>query len=124
MRNYSVEIKDCSKELTGKQKIQVKDTTDCVRLDSATANDNVIIDVDYWAELQIHNESADHKDYDCYIVCDKDGTRYVTGSESFWSSFMDIWSDMHGDDEEWKLKVYRRDSKNRPGKYFLTCSMI
>ena len=125
MTGYNVEIEACSKDLTGKQKVQVKDTTDCVRLDALTAqNGNVVIDVDYWAELSVHNEMADNKDYKNYIICDKDGTRYLTGSDAFWSSFMNIWEEMDGDDEPWKLKVYRQDSKNHPGKDFITCSMI
>lgn len=124
MTGYSVEVVETSRELTGKQKIQLKDTTDCVRLDKATQEGAVLIDVDFYAELHIHNERSDDKDYKNYVVVGKDGTRYVTGSESFWSSFRNIYDDMEADGEEWQLKVYRMPSKNRQGKDFITCSIV
>lgn len=124
MTGYEVTVAETSKELTGKQKIQLKDTTDCVRLDAATKEAPVIIDVDFWAELHIHNEKSDDKDYKNFVVVAKDGTRYVTGSESFWSAFRNIFDDMEADGEEWQLKVYRMPSKNRQGKDFITCSVI
>jgi hypothetical protein len=124
MQGYTVSVVETSKELTGKQKIQLKDTTDCVRLDQATLEGNVIIDVDFWAELAIHNEKSDDKDYTNYVVVDKSGVRYVTGSEAFWSAFRNIFDDMSECDEEWTLKVYRKPSKNRQGKDFITCSVL
>lgn len=124
MQGYTVSVVETSKELTGKQKIQLKDTTDCVRLDQATLEGNVIIDVDFWAELAIHNEKSDDKDYTNYVVVDKSGIRYVTGSEAFWSAFRNIFDDMSECGEEWTLKVYRKPSKNRQGKDFITCSVL
>lgn len=124
MTGYSVEVAETSRELTGKQKIQLKDTTDCVRLDKATQEGAVLIDVDFFAELRIHNEKSEDKDYKNYVVVDKDGTRYVTGSESFWSAFRNIFDDMEETGEEWQLKVYRMPSKNRQGKDFITCSIV
>lgn len=124
MQGYTVSVVETSKELTGKQKIQLKDTTDCVRLDQATLEGNVIIDVDFWAELAIHNEKSDDKDYTNYVVVDKTGVRYVTGSEAFWSAFRNIFDDMSECNEEWTLKVYRKPSKNRQGKDFITCSVL
>lgn len=123
--DYEVKVAESSKELTGKQKIQSKDTADCVRLDKATQeNPNVLIDIDYWVRLEIHNENSEDKDYDNYVLVDKDGTRYVTGSKTFWTTFMNIWSDMKSESEPWKLKVFRLPSRNRAGKDFITCSII
>ena len=124
MQGYTVSVVETSKELTGKQKIQLKDTTDCVRLDQATLEGNVMIDVDFWAELAIHNEKSDDKDYTNYVVVDKSGVRYVTGSEAFWSAFRNIFDDMSECGEAWSLKVYRKPSKNRQGKDFITCSVL
>lgn len=124
MVGYSVEITEASKELTGKQKIQVKDTTDCIKLDVATKEAPVTIDVDYYVALLIHNEHSDDKEYKNYIIVDKNGTRYSTGSESFWSTFVGIYEDMSEETEPWQIKVYRMPSKNRPGKDFITCSVI
>ena len=59
-----------------------------------------------------------------YVIIDKNGDKYVTGSLSFWNSFMDIYTEMLGEDEEWSIKAYKLDSKNYKGKKFLTCSII
>lgn len=123
MIGYSVSIKESSRELTAKQRIALKDTTGAVKLDEATQVEPVIINVDMYAILAIHNEKSENPDYENYIVVDKNGTKYVTGSASFWSSFMDIFTEMEGEDEAWSLKVYRVPSKNYKGKDFITCSI-
>lgn len=124
MTGYEVKIVETSKELSAKERIQLKDTTDAIKLDKATQVDDVEIDVDYYGELAIHNDKSDDKDYSNYIVVDKSGTRYVTGSPSFWSAFRNIFDEMATESEPWKLKVYRMPSKNREGKDFITCSLI
>ena len=123
MNGYSVAIKESSRELTAKQRVALKDTTSAIKLDEATQVEPVIINVDMYAILAIHNEKSENPDYDNYIVVDKNGTKYVTGSASFWSSFMDIFTEMEGEDEAWTLKVYRVPSKNYKGKDFITCSI-
>lgn len=124
MNGYSVSIKETSRELTPKQRIALKDTTNAVKLDEATQIEPVIIDVDMYAVLNIHNEKSENPDYENYIVVDKNGTKYVTGSASFWSSFMDIFSEMAGEDEDYSIKAYRMPSKNYKGKDFITCSIV
>lgn len=124
MTGYKVEIRESSVELTKKQKIMLKDTTGAVKLDVATQECPVLINPALWAILAIHNEKSSNPDYFNYIVIDKDGSKYVTGSESFWSTFYDIWEDMQGEDEEWSIRVYRSPSKNYTGKDFLTCSIV
>lgn len=122
--NYSVTVAYCSKDLTAKERVQIKDTTDCTKLDTATLEGNVLINVDFYAQLNIHNEKSEDKDYSTYVVVDKDGTRYVTGSASFWSSFTSICDEMKEETEPWAIKVFRMPSKNRAGKDFITCSLI
>lgn len=129
MTGYSVNVTAASRDLSPKERVMIKDTTDCVRLNDAVQESAVIIDVDYWAELSVHNEKAEDKDYPIYVVVDKGGTRYVTGSSSFWNTLMNIWDEMcdlegDGNAEPWSLKVYQRDSKNRAGKQFITCSVM
>lgn len=123
-RGYEVNIAEVSKELTAREKIAIKDTTDCVKLDSATEQGEVIITPAYYAVLDVHNEKSDDKDYKNYIIVDKDGTKYVTGSESFWESFYDIFTEMEGEDEEYSVKAYRVESKNYKGKSFIACSIM
>lgn len=123
MKNYKVEIKESSKELSARERISLKDTTNAIKLDEALAEGNVIITPVDYAILGIHNEKADDKDYENYIIVDKSGTKYVTGSSSFWSSFIEIYEEMKGEDEEYSILAYRVESKNYKGKYFLTCSI-
>lgn len=122
--DYSVTIKQVSKELSTKERVQLKDTTSAVRLDKATQEEAVLINPDCWAELNIHNEKSDDKDYVNYIIVDKDGTRYTTGSVSFWSTFNAIMDEMKDSEEQFSIRVYRSPSKNRPGKDFITCELV
>ena len=123
--DYSVTIVEASKDLSAKEKILLKDTTDAISIDKLTSeHGTVIITVDAWAELAVHNEKSDDKDYSQYLLIGDDGTKYVTGSESFFDSFLDIWTDMEGEEEEWQLKLYRLPSKNFTGRDFITCSIV
>ena len=125
MDNYRVSVKESSREITARERIMVKDTTNAIKLDEI-ANDKegfVITPVAY-AILSIHNDKSDNPDYENYVIFDKDGKKYVTGSPSFWNSFKGIWDEMAGENEEYSLEVYKRDSKNYKGKQFLTCSII
>lgn len=122
--DYSVTVKEVSKELTHKERVQITDLTDCVKLDTATQEGPVLIDLDYYAVLAIHNEKSTDKDYENYVVVDKNGMRYSTGSKSFFNNLVDISVEMQDSDEMWQIKAYRRPSKNRQGKDFITCSIV
>lgn len=126
--NYSAKIvRVYGKELSTKERIAIKNTSDAVKLDRETQEHGAIaIQVDHFAELAIHSEKADPQDYSQYVIVDKDGTKYVTGSPSFWSAFTDIYDEVSDADDidVFAVKVYRLPSKNREGKDFLTCSII
>lgn len=123
-RTFSVTIEETSRELSAKERIQIKDSTDAVKLDKVLTYDNdLVIDVDMYAVLEIHNEKSETPDYESYVIVDKNGTRYTTASPSFWNSFMDIWEELK-DEPDWKLKVYKMPSRNRDGKAFITCSVL
>ena len=125
MENYKVTIKNCSKELTGKEKVAIKDITDAIKLDSAvTPTEVVTIYPEYTAVLEVHNENAENKDYKIFVIVGKDGHKYITSSESFISSFENIQEEMENDEEEWGIKVYKVESKNFKGRYFITCSIV
>lgn len=124
MTGYSVEIKEASMELTAKDRIKLKDTSNAIKLDVATEDDKLVIVPKAYAVLSIHNEKSDNVDYENYIIEDEQGNKYVTGSEAFWSTFMDIWNEMSSESEPWELEIYKLDSKNYKGKKFLTCSIV
>lgn len=74
--------------------------------------------------LHVENDKAkENKEYDVLVICDSDGTKYKTGSESFMRSFFDIFDELEGE-EGWGLKVFGKESKNYKGKKFLTCSVV
>lgn len=123
MNGYSVSIKETSKNLSAKERIAIKDTTSAIKLDEATQVESVLISPEMFAVLSIHNDKSDNPDYENYIVVDKDGRKFVTGSQSFWTSFMDIWTEMENEDEDWSVLVYRHPSKNYKGKDFITCAI-
>ena len=128
--NYSVKVAESSKQLTAREKLMFSDTSNASKLDDVVEIGSTVVltPVDY-AVLTVHNESSENKDYVVYVIVDKSGEKYVTGSTSFWNSFYDIWDVMHdsiadGDIEEYQIEVYKKESKNYKGKYFLTCSVI
>lgn len=123
MEGYSVKIVTVSQELTAKERIKIKDTTDALKLDDVTQAEAIVLYPKMWAELEIHNENSDNKDYKNYIIVDQDGRKFTTGSESFWSSFIQIAEEMENESEEWGIKVYRMPSKNYNGRTFITCSI-
>ena len=130
MKGYTSTVREVSKEISVKEKIMLKDTTNAISIDALTQeasfnNEKVLIDVDYYAILDIHNEKSDNKDYINFIIVDKSGNKYVTGSESFITTFTDIYDEMKGAGEEnITIEIYRKESKNYKGKDFITCSIV
>ena len=123
--NYKATISFCSKELDARERIRTKDVSDAIKLDEATKDvPSIDIEVDYYAVLDVHNDKSDNTDYKQYIVVDKEGNKYVTGSDSFYKSFIDIVEELADDGiDNFTIKVYRHDSKNYAGKQFITCSL-
>lgn len=127
MEGYKVEIVHSTKELTVREKIRIKDLSNVIRLDDATQQEgNIVIDFDYYVILKVHNEfSKDDKDYNKYVIVDKSGNKFVTGSESFMISLEEIVDEMADAGEtDFEIEVYRKDSKNYTGKQFLTCTIV
>lgn len=124
---FNVTIREASRELTHKEAVQVKDLTGAVGIDAATQaaeNNAIVVKPTGYVVLDIHNDNSKDKDYTNYLILTESGERYVTGSESFWNGFQNIYSEMKDSDEEWALKIFRMPSKKRSGKDFITCSLI
>ena len=126
---YEANIIETSKELTARERLMMKDTSNAIKLDEATeeaiaTNGEILITPVEYVVLDVHNDKAeDKKDYKKYIILDKDGTKYVTGSNPFFRSFMEIWDEMKPTGEEYQIVAYRLPSKNYNNKDFLTCSI-
>lgn len=124
MEGYNVTIVKASKELSHKERVRMKDTTNAIKMDEITQDGPVLIDLDFYAVLNVHNERSESVDYTVCILVDKSGTKYRTGSPSFMTALDEIMVDMADCDEPWQLEVSRHPSKNRMGKEFLTCSVV
>lgn len=124
MTGFEAKIREASKELTAKERVKFKDTTNAIQLDDATKENPLVIAPDFFVVLDIHNEHSEDKDYVKYIIVDKSGNKFVTGSESFFSAFKSIFEEMGCTDEDYEIEVYRLPSKNYKGKEFLTCSIV
>ena len=125
--NYNVSIKETSKELSAKEKIRIKDLSNAINLDAATQEeDKLLIDVDYYVLLAIHNSKSEERpDYDNIVIVDKGGNKFYTGSTSFMEALMDILDELNDAGEtDCQIEVYRKESKNYKGKQFITCSIV
>lgn len=125
MAEYKAMVESASWEMTAREKLRYTDFTDVIQIDEATQAGDIIIDVDKWLVVQVHNEKSDTIDYKKYVIIDQEGQAYVTGSESFWRSFIEIYEVMSEEEETvYSIKAYRRESKTYKGKDFLTCRII
>lgn len=126
---YKAKVTDASRELTAKEKIMLKDTSNAFSLDELTQeaqfnNEKLILNIDYYVTIDVHNDKADDKDYQQFILVDKDGKKYYTGSTSFINNFIDIFEELTEAAEEVTIEIYRKESKNYKGKEFITCSVV
>ena len=125
MKGYEVKIIESSRELTARDRISLKNFDDAIQLDELITPENpkVLIEVADYAIVQVHNEKSDNVDYNKFILIATDGTRYITGSEPFFSSFKEIYDEMANEEEDYSIIAYKRESNNYKGKEFLTCTI-
>lgn len=125
MTGYEVKIIESSKELSARERISLKNFDEMIALDDVVNAETprLMIDVSGYVVVSVHNEKSDNVDYNKFIIIDKDGQRYITGSNPFFSSFKEIWDEMVGENEDWGITVYKRESNNYKGKEFLTCTI-
>lgn len=128
--NYSATIAEASRELTAKERVMFKDTQNATSMmefaESAKQEGAkaIITPVTGYVVVDVHNEKSEDVDYKNYIVLGENDQKYVTGSASFWNSFMDIYKEMKDETEPWGIELNVLPSKNYKGKSILTCSLI
>lgn len=127
MEGYSAKVTYVSKEISAKDKIKLKDTSNAISLDALTQEqEKVLISPSYYAQVDVHNDHSEDKDYTKYIIVDIGGNKYSTGSTSFFTALREIMEDMaeNAPGEEYQIEVFRKPSANYKGKTFITCSLV
>ena len=124
-KDFSVTIKEASKELSAIERIKLKDLTDAKNINNLVDSEGEqLIDVDMFALLEVHNERSDDKDYEQFLIVAKDGSKYYTGSGSFIEAFYNIYDELKQEGiEDYTIKCYGVESKNYKGRLFLSCSL-
>lgn len=128
--NYSATITESSRELSARERVMFKDTQNAVSINELAEEAHkegakaFIEGIAGYVVLDIHNDKSDDKDYKNYLIIDKDGQKYVTGSQAFWNSFKSIYDEMADETEPWSIEINLLPSKNYKGKNVLTCSLI
>lgn len=127
--NYSATIVESSRELTAKERVMFKDLGNALSMvdyakECAESGAKAIIDYCDYVIINVHNDKADDKDYTNYLIIDRTGNKYYTGSQSFWNSFLNIYTEMKDEPEQWGIELNLLPSKNYKGKEILTCSLI
>lgn len=128
--NYTVTIKEAYKDLTAREKIKFKDTSDAISLDTFSKTEGFdgetpVLEPAGYVVLEVHNDKAQgDPDYDQFVIIDTMGNKFVTGSDSFYRAFKNIWDELKDDPEPWQIKINRKQSKNYTGKEFITCSLV
>jgi hypothetical protein len=124
-RGYSAKVNFVSKDnITKKETIKLRSFNDMHSIDELiSAGNDLIINLDYYAEVEVHNEKSDNTDYTKYVYVDKDGSMYISGSQSLHNEITDIYEELVGEDDV-TVKVIAKESKNYKGKMFYTCILV
>lgn len=127
--DFNVIINSTNMELSVRDRIKMKDTSTATKFDDIITEDGqqngIVVAIKGYATLSIHNEHAkDGTDYEQTVVVTADDTRFITGSSSFRDNLMDIADELLDEGiTEFDILVYKQRSKNRDGKYFITCAL-
>lgn len=126
-KNYNQEVTFVSKEeLDPVALYKLSDVTSAEGLDEVLKEvGTVVIDVEVFAILNIHNENSRNKAYSVLVIKDVNGTVYKTGSQSMINKVKEIFdfvTNAKANFESFAIKVFGRPSKNYDGN-FITCSL-
>lgn len=128
MNGYTTTIIESSMELTPKERVKMKDTSNCLKLDEIVpaSGEEFIVTPAGFVVLRVENpnNTKGNTEYEVFVLVDTQGTKYVTGSESFMDAFLEIFNELKDETDSYEIAIYRRPSKNFSGKTFITCSVV
>lgn len=115
---YKATIEKTSKELTAREKLQAKNVRTASQIDELSKSADPTFTPVWYAILNIENDESDNKEYQYIIISTSDKGLFYTGSDSFITSFCEIFDTMKEEsDEEFSIRVNRVKSKNYNGNY-------
>lgn len=128
-----VNIIESSRPFSKKEELAIKmGSNAALKLDQLTKDGAEIkFSPEAWAILEIEREND--APFNQYIVIDKEGRIYSTGSASFWDSFRNIYDEMKTalmtgaadpEDDYYEIRVFQLPSKKYTGKSFITCAIV
>ena len=134
-REYEVTITGSSLEkIRGTERLRYTNFAGMVQLDDIISDDGVktALDITGYVECHVHNDKSDTQEYDKLVLIAKDGELYLTGSDSFKRSFIEIFEALSDDfdddgiapqDRVYPILAFKAPSKNIKGKTFLCCAV-
>ena len=123
-KTYKATIEKASRELTAKEKILIKDTSDAISFGDLKEGESLTIKPSVFAKIHITNSASESGEYDTFVIIDDKGVKYTTSSDNFMETFGNLMDDLEGCEEDYAIKVYTKPSKNYKGKFFLTCGVV
>lgn len=126
---YKATIKESSKLLSARERIKYRDEANVISIDELmNMEEEVIITPDFYLVVQIETDEVKNHDgvldYEKIVVVDKSGKAYSSGSQSLRESFVDIFEEMSGEDEEYQVQFIAIESKNYKDKSFYKTVII
>lgn len=124
MEGYKAVIERGSRDFTARERLKMKEFSDAIRIVDFVQTENPVITVVDWAVVHVTNANAKRdtdKEYIKFLIIDKDGIKYTTGSQSIIDSVIDFWTELDG--EELTIKFVSRPSKNYDGN-FITAVIV
>lgn len=126
---YKATIKESSKQLSARERIKYRDEANVISIDELmNMEEEVIITPDFYLVVQIETDEVKNHDgvldYEKIVVVDKSGKAYSSGSQSLRESFVDIFEEMSGEDEEYQVQFIAIESKNYKDKSFYKTVII
>lgn len=130
MSDFEARLTYSLTEISKREAIKVKKTDSAINIsDEINEAGSLIIEgVQNLHEVSVHNERAENKDYNVYILQTASGDMYKTSSYPCFSAAKDILEELKEEIEAGEivsLKCYKAVSKNsKTGGMYITCTLV
>lgn len=116
-----------SRDLTTKEKIQIKNGSGIIKLDAQfKAGEEFVITgpVDYLVKhIEIEDDNGDKREFDLFIIIDGEWM-YSTSSSNVLRTLADDLTDLNADGESYSIKFEKKPSKRFSGSTYLSYTIL